>query len=94
MAIETIASKTAWGTVRIWDSPDGQWNASAVKERAGGALDSLRFKRPTKDEACGAMLAQMRHIDAQDKRAAKNARDTAELERALLAQRSGLIAGR
>jgi hypothetical protein len=36
----------------------------------------------------------MRHIDAQDKRAAKNARDTAELERALLAQRSGIIAGR
>lgn len=87
MKVETIASHTAWGTVRIWVGPDGRWNASATKERPGGDLDALRFKRETQDEACAALLAAIKHIDGEDRRAAKMARDTADLGAALMARR-------
>jgi hypothetical protein len=87
MAIERIASHTEWQRVRIWDSPDGRWNAAAVKERAGGDLDALRFHRPTKDEACAALLKAIKHIDAEDRREARREQDNAALGAAIMASR-------
>ena len=81
--VDTIASHTEWGTVRIYDYL-GRWRASASKRRPNGDNDILRFERGTKEEACAALLDCMKRIDAEDKRAARHERETAALGAALM----------
>ena len=84
MSMEEIGSKTAWGTVRIWDDPDtGAWNAAATKCRADGSRDALQFTRSEKADAMDALLASMKAIDLHDRRVEKQQRETAALQTAL-----------
>lgn len=83
---ETVFTRTDWVKVNVEQFGE-TWCAEAVKPRPNGEGDQIIMFRKSKDAACAALLAQMKHIDGEDRRAAKRERDNAALGAALMATR-------